>query len=192
MRILAEIFGIFALVACILQFFTKEKKFFILFSVAINFLIGMEYLLLGSHSGAYLCFFAVFRYLIYLLKGKNKFFSGAYIPIFFVICNITISIFTYQQWYDILPAISAVSVCIYPWFDNIKLLKICTLLIAPLWVVYDTVIGAWASLVMEIVAFVVEFVIFVIMLKKEQSERTKSTKNDTEQTIENLQDNHQV
>ncbi|MBR4124268.1 MAG: YgjV family protein [Clostridia bacterium] len=171
--IIAQILGIVSLIIGVGMFFLKKKPLFICGSFLINFVLGVEYLLLNSYTAACLCLFAAVRYLIYLQKGKNKFFSSVWIPIFFVIANILISIFTYQIWYDILPSISAVTVCIYPWFDNVKVLKIGTLCIAPLWIVYDILVYAWASLVMEIVCLVVELVIFILMEIKERAEARK-------------------
>ena len=172
--IIAQIFGVISLIIGVLLFFVKKKPLFISGCFLINLVLGVGYLFLYSYTAAYLCLFASVRYLIYLLKGKKKFFSGIWIPIFFVITNICISVFTFKAWYDILPSISAVAVCIYPWLDNVKVLKIGTLCIAPLWIVYDIFVGAWASLVMEIVCLVIELVIFISLEIKEKKDAQKS------------------
>lgn len=174
MYICAQIFGFLALIACIVQFCSKTKKVYILFGILINLLLGIEYLFLGTFSGAYLCLFAVFRCIVYLFKGKNKFFSGIHIPIFFVLCNILIEVFTFKNWFDILPAISAISVSLYPWSDNIKFIKICTLFIGPLWITYDILVGAWVSMIMEIVELVGKFIIFFTLLHKEKMQKQNS------------------
>lgn len=166
--IFAQILGIISLVIGVVEFFFKKKWSFIYSCFLINLVLAVQYLLLYSYTAAYLCFFATVRYLIYLLKDKNKFFSGVWIPIFFVVANIFISIFTYQIWYDILPSISAVTVCIYPWIDNIKVLKIGSLCIVPLWVFYDIFVGAWTALLMEIVCFIIELAIFISLEIKEK------------------------
>lgn len=179
MYILAQLFGIVTLVISIIQFFSKSRKAYIMYSFIINFLLGIEYFLLNSYIGAYLCIFASIRFLLYELKGKYKFWSGLWIPIFFVISNIVIIIFTFEHWYDILPAISAVSVCIYPWFDNVDVMRICSILITPLWIAYDILVKAYVSLIMEIVWLIVALIGVIYIKKRKMKNSQKNLENAT-------------
>ena len=171
MYIAAQILGVVILIISILLFLFKKKIYVILTCLAFNLLLGAQYLLLKSYTGAFLCLYAAFRYGIYLLKGKNKFFSGIWIPIFFVVSNIVISVFTFSDWFDIFPSIAEIAVCIYPWFDNVKAIKIGTLCIAPLWIVYDIFVGAWTSMLMEITILTIELVIFLTMEKHDKKHK---------------------
>lgn len=173
MYFFAQILGIIALLITICSFFTKNKIVFIIFNLSFNFILAVQYFLLNKNSAGYLCLFASFRYVIYMQKGKNKFFSGIWIPIFFFICNLIISIYTFEFWYDIFPTISALTLCITPWSNNIKVLKLGSIGVCPLWFVYDIMVLAWTSLIMEIVTFVVTLTIFIVQIINEKIEENK-------------------
>ena len=179
MFLTAQILGIVALIFTVASFFTKKRIVFIFLNLAMNFVAGIQFICLDSWSGGFVCIFAAFRYIIYMLKEKNKFFSKIYVPILFIIANIIISIFTYEIWYDIFPAISGVSLCITAWFDNVKVLKIGSLAVCPIWFVYDILVYAWTGLLMEVVTFVVTLIIFIVSLiqEKKQNNLNLSTNN---------------
>lgn len=174
MYILAQILGLVSLALTILSFFTKNKIIFIIYSLLFNFVLGIHYFLLCQVVAGSICMFASIRYITYTFKGKNKFFSGIWIPIFFIICNLIISICTFKNLFDILPTISAITLCITPWSNNIKVLKIGSLAVCPLWFVYDSLVSAWTALIMDIVTFIVTLCIFILQLLREKQNNSKT------------------
>ena len=168
MFILAQCLGIAALVITVLSFYTKNRIIFIALNLTFNVILSIQYFLLHSPISGLVCIFAAFRYIIYIFKGQNKLLSGIWIPIIFIIANLAISIFTFQEWYDIFPAISAISLSITAWFDNVKVLKIGSIAVCPLWFVFDIMVSAWTALIMEFVTFTMSLTIFIVLLYKDK------------------------
>jgi hypothetical protein len=168
MFIVGQILGGIALILSIFQFFSKSRFIYLFYAIFVNIALSIEYLVLGSYAGMYLCAFASIRYIVYIFKGKNKFFSGIWIPMFFVLSNILITIFTFDKWFDILPGISGVIVSIYPWFDDVDIMRYCSLSISILWITYDICLKAYVSLCSEIIWFVVALVGVVVIITKKR------------------------
>ena len=187
MYLAAQILGLVALILTVISFFAKKRSVFIAFNLSMNLVLGTQYFLLNEKTSGFLCLFASLRYVVYMLKNKNKLFSGIWIPIIFVCANLIISILTFENWYDILPTISAITLCITPWFENVKVLKIGSLSVCPLWFVFDILVKAWTALLMEVVSFVVTLTIFIIsLIKEKQTEKNLEKQSEKNISIEKV------
>ena len=166
MKVLIQFIGAEVLFASILKFAVKNRRNFIIVSMLINVLLSIQYFLLNSFSGGFLCLFGILRCIIYLYKEKSKFLSKLFLPIFFVACNIIISVLTYTNYFDIFPAIVLSMNAFIPWLRNVNLMKLLTLSYYPCWFIYDFCVGAWISLIKDLVVFSISLILLICKKKQ--------------------------
>ena len=158
MTVFIQFIGTEVLFASILKFAVKNRTNFIIVSMLINVLLCIQYFLLSSFSGGFLCLVGIFRCIIYLYKGRYKFLSRLYVPIFFVVCNIIVSVLTYTIWFDIFPAVVLSMNAFIPWLKDVKVMKMLTLSYYPCWFIYDFCVCAWISLLKDSIVFCISFI----------------------------------
>ena len=109
--VIAQIFGILGIIASVLSMQLKHRKHILIVLLLLNLFSALNFLFLGSYSGAYVCFFAIFEMIInYLFEIKGK-----EVPIWvigiYVIVNIALGMLSYKSAIDILPIVCALLYC---------------------------------------------------------------------------------
>ena len=99
MYILAQCIG-FVATAILLTYtlMTVSRRTIMLCNIAMDVLWTVHYLILGAYTGAFCSLFTGLMVLACAFKGKNKFFTGPWVPILFNIGFIIIEIFTWAGY----------------------------------------------------------------------------------------------
>ena len=96
-------------------------------------------LLLGAITGGISYILNTVR--SFCLGSKNDFLKGRLVCCILCILQVTTLVFTWNGWWSILPVVANIAATIGGYTYN-----------APLWIVYDIVVGSWAGILDEIVS----------------------------------------
>ena len=135
--IIAYAFSIVAMISIFIMSQQNNKNKLLIFKLVSDSCWAAHYFLLGAIGGVIPNFVGVFRDITFSQRRKKKFFSGIYIPIFFIAANIIIGAFTFSQPINILPICASVLATLSLWMAKPKLTKILLLPVFILFLIYD-------------------------------------------------------
>jgi len=162
MNILAQVFGLCALILMFYSYQKNNKKGFLLVQTFANLFYGIQYFLLNAFSAMVSNIISIIRCIVfYKYENKNKKIP-IYILLIFEISIIILGIFTFENIYSIIPVFIA---CVYTygtWQKNLKVTYFIGVIVAALWIIYNFVVGAYVA----IIGSVIEFIGSVIGLSK--------------------------
>lgn len=147
MNVYAQIIGLLAIIIWVLSIRKTKKKDLVFLQIISNALYGIQYTLLGGISAACMNYLSTLRCAIYYKNIKQKKKTPAYIMGTFVVIMIIIGIFSYN---GILSTIPVFITCLYAyslWQPNMKLLYGIIIFAAVLWIIYNSYMGAYASVI---------------------------------------------
>ena len=144
-------------------------------SIIINLLWATHYLILGAYTGAFCRIFTTFMVVICSFKGKNVFFKGPVIPIFFNICYIIIGIFTWAGISTVIQMIGNFILTISMWLDSEINIKTLFIPIGILWLIYNCIFFTWIGVISQSLAilFNVIYLIKYIVNKKKACQKSR-------------------
>ena len=164
------IFQIATAVIIILAIFQKDKWKMMLF-YTINSVVCMAmFFSFGRVASACICIVATLKTLIYMLFSYKKIKPNVWVFIAVEIAYITITIITWQDFYDLLPLTSALATNFGSWQDNNLVLRICYSIGSLCFLIYKVVIGAYIAVGVESVILLctVTGLVYYCILKKEK------------------------
>ena len=156
---IAQGFGLLGLIVMVISLFQKDKDKMLNFVVLNGFFFGIEYLLLKAFSGMFSNFFGILRTFISKEKEKKKVFDKQGIMFLLIIGFISFD----GKVMSLLPVFAEIIYVITLWQKNVKKIRIGTLLMVLLWLVYDIFVKAYPSLITDII--VMSSTIIAIYLK---------------------------
>ncbi|MGN1201461.1 MAG: YgjV family protein [Candidatus Caccovivens sp.] len=164
--------GVVATLITCISFFQKEKWKMMLWLSITNIILISTYILCGSLLGGLLCAGALVRTLVFLYFNKFNKKPEVIILILFEIYYVVISIIMWQSPIDLLMLVNLVIITYTSWQDNIKVLRFGYVASSLLLIPYDILLGAYTTILSEIV-----MLIFVIVSLIKYSKVTKSYQN---------------
>lgn len=151
----------------------KKMWMVLLLECLANFLIAVQYLILGGDTGGYACAIAVIHTLILYLATKMDIKKGDLLrkatSAFFIIIYVAIAAFTYEKPVDIAPGISTIFFAVSVMQENVNMYRILTLSCNAMWVIYDIANGAYTNLFTRgllIISTLIAIVKFYLRKKK--------------------------
>lgn len=147
MNIYAQITGLCAIIIWVLSIRKTNKKDLVFLQIISNALYGIQYTLLHGISAACMNYLSTLRCAIYYKNIKEKKNTPAYIMYIFVVVMIIIGIISYNGILSIIPVVIT---CLYAyslWQPNMKLLYIIIIFAALLWIIYNSYMGAYVSVI---------------------------------------------
>lgn len=147
--IAAQVCGIGGMIGMFISFQAKTTiKIAFTQCIACIFLTT-QFLLLGAWTGAALNALSLVRNIIYA-NGKKKWAQGIIWPIVFSVVNVIFAIFTWADFFSLLPVIALILSNFALRIKNAQVSRMLTFPSSPLWLTYDLHTGAYLSIVTEV------------------------------------------
>ncbi|MBR1987810.1 MAG: YgjV family protein [Clostridia bacterium] len=172
--ILAQIFGIIALVLVCIGYFTKTKPTFLIIQTIANFFYASAFYVVEAYVGAFIVVISIFRCMYLYFAEKHSFkYKIHLLPIFVVLYTI-ITIIFWQNPYDFMPLITTIMFTFGFTIKNMK--KMLYFLIIPnvILVVYNILTTTYASALLDLIEAIV---IVVAIIKLNKNKETKFSIN---------------
>lgn len=147
---IAQIFGFCAFVTAIISIFQKSRLRFIVFMILQSIFLCFQYYFLSKIIAVGVCAVSIFRLIVFSFKDKYNRKIDILILYIFTIMNVTVSVITFEIWYDIFPLIASTLVCYTIWQRKIIIMKWGLLLSKILWLVYASISLAYFSIITNI------------------------------------------
>ena len=170
MNIVAQIFGIGAMISLFLIYQQSSRKKLIISKLCADICWSIHYLCLGAYGGIVPNAVGIFRELTFMQRGEKKWASRAYIPIIFILINWGIGIFTFLAPINILPIAASTFVTISLWIRKPRLTKIISIPVSLTFLVYDIFVGSYVGVVNESIA-IVSIIINFIRERKQKNDQ---------------------
>lgn len=172
--LLAQIIGIMATVVEIVIMQFKNIKYILTGQCLSNFLIVIQYALLGGMSGAAVCVVATIQTLIlYIYRKKEKHFPAA-LTILFLLLYLFSSLMTFKSPADILSCLAALLFAISVTQTESSKYRIIILINSILWIIYDINTKAFTMITTHAIA-VVSVIIGMIRLDLKTHHNTQKS-----------------
>ncbi len=147
---IAQALGVLVMVVSISIPLFKKMWAVLLLECLANFLIAVQYLILGGDTGGYACAIAVVHTLILYLATRLEMKKGDILrkasSAFFIVVYVTIAAFTYESAVDIVPGISTIFFAVSVMQEDVSMYRFLTLSCNAMWMVYDIANGAYTNL----------------------------------------------
>lgn len=153
MNIIAQIIGGIAVLFFASSIQLKEHKRLLIFQLIGNFFYSIQYFCLNAVGAGFMNLTSVARCLLlynYDTKKKKK---PWYTLVLFVIIIGIIGVFTIKNPLDFIPILIALGYTLSTYQDNRLIISITFLVAACLWVFYNIKVGAYASLLGNVLEF---------------------------------------
>lgn len=167
---IAQLFGIFGLIVMVISLFQKDKNKMLIYVIFNGIFFGIEYLFLGAYSGMLSNFFGIARTCVSKEKEKNEKLDKWYVLSFFLIGYIIIGLLTFDgKFISLLPIIAELIYVVTLWQKSVKSIRIGTLIMVILWLIYDIIVMAIPSAVTDLIVLTSTVIAIITkdILKKE-------------------------
>ncbi len=145
MFILAQIFGLITLIITVINIQLKSKEKIVMLNVWANVAITIQYFLLGAYTGAIVSILNALRDIVYFLFKKKKLKPSIIVLLIFEIVAIVSGILSWQNIWSIIPIIVTIIYTYGLWQDDIKILRVTTVIIGYGWTIYDIIVKAYVA-----------------------------------------------
>ena len=151
MFLIAQAFGILSAIATILCVQARSSRGVLFGQILANGFSALSYGLLGSFSGAWICFLGAIHSFIISLLGKGKVKNRKawilVISIVFALGYVAGSVVTYTRWPDLISCFCALLFVIIIAQEEASKMRNVMLLSMSLWVVFDISVGAYTNII---------------------------------------------
>lgn len=152
---IAQFFGILGLLAMIISLFQKEKTKMLFFVIFNGIFFAIEYLLLGAMSGMLSNLFGILRTYTFMKKESNPKLDKIPVLVFFIIAYIIIGLVSFDgNIISILPIIAEIIYILALWQKSVKLIRVGTLIMVILWLIYDIIVMAYPSAITDLIVLI--------------------------------------
>ncbi len=161
---IAQGFGVLGLLVMVISLFQKNKDKMLGYVVFNGIFFGIEYLLLGAFSGMFSNFFGIFRTYVSKEKEKHRNLNKWNVLLFFIIGYTIIGFISFDgKIISLLPIIAEIIYVITLWQKDVGRIRIGTLLMVILWLIYDIFVKAYPSMITDLI--VMSSTIIAIVMK---------------------------
>lgn len=152
MKIIAQLFGIGAMVSLFLIYQQKSRKKLIAAKLSADIFWVAHYFCLGATAGMIPNFVGIFRELIFINRKSKKWASLGIWPVVFILINWALGFRTFSSWFNFLPITASTFVTVSLWIDNPKLTKLISIPISVAFLIYDIFVGSYIGILNESIA----------------------------------------
>lgn len=161
------IFGIGAMISLFISHQKKSRSGILIYKLCADVLWAAHYFCLGAYAGAIPNIVGVLRESVFINRGRHKFADKPIWPCLFILINLTLSILSFEAWYDLLPICASVFVTVSLWINDPKLTKCISVPVSCAFLAYDVFVGSYIGIVNESLA-IISIIIFFIRRKKNE------------------------
>ena len=182
MKIIAQIFGLGAMLSLFVVYQQKDRKKLIMAKLSADICWVIHYLCLGGTAGMIPNGVGIFRELIFMNRTSKKWASSIFWPVLFVLINWGLGISTFRSAFNILPIAASTMATVSLWVNNPKLTKIITLPASFSFAIYDFFVGSYVGIINE--AIVITSII--LSLVKERKSKMNNVFSEDFKTLKEL------
>lgn len=143
--ILAQLCGIITLVLTVIAIQFKSKEKIVICNIFANAFASIQYLLLGASTGAVISILNTIRDMVFYIFKKKEIKPSFIVLIIFLAIALISGFISWQNIYSIIPIIVTIIYTYGLWQDNIKVIRISTVIIGFGWAIYDVVVKAYVG-----------------------------------------------
>ncbi len=150
-KILIQSIGFFAMTIGILSFQRKKRTAIIGFQMTASTLWSIQFLLLGGFSGTIQNVLCITRGFVLMQKGKRKWADSYYTLAAIISCFAASGFITVglEGAWALLPIGASIASSVALFMDKEEILRKLSLIVSPLWLVYNVHTGSIAGIVAE-------------------------------------------
>lgn len=148
----AQIMGIIPLILSFFTFLFHDRKRTIATKATVDFLFGIHFFLLGETVGGCINLVNTARDIVFSQKGRKRWASRAFVPVFFCAVTITVTILRWEAWYNVLPMLGSVLAIIGFWCSDVKNIRKFNVPATLLWLIYSIIILSVSNLISNLIA----------------------------------------
>lgn len=147
--IIAQTFGIIALILTVIsiQFKTKEK--IVMCSVLANIVVAIQFFLLDAITGGVISIINAIRCIVFYIYKKKDLKPSIITLIIFEIVAIISGCISWQNIWSLIPILVTVLYTYGLWQDNVKVIRITTGIVGGGWAIYDLIVKAYVGALQE-------------------------------------------
>ncbi len=161
MYILSQIFGFGAVISLFISYQQKKRVGFLTCKLAADVCWTGHYFLLGAFAGMIPNFVGIFREIIFMNSEKRKWASSPLWLAGFLCLNLTLGIFNYSTYIDLLPIIASVFVTVSMWIKRLSLAKLTVSVACILFWIYNFSIGSLVGVTNESISLISISIFFI-------------------------------
>jgi len=146
--VIANIIGMIVLIISTISWWKKTKEKVLKLQIVSNTIAILQYVLLipsGGFSGILIKIVAICRDVINIKKEKYKFLNSKNIFIILLAIYFIIGIVTFKNIISIFSVLAAVSYTILMWPDNVKAVRIASVVSTIFWIIYNIGVQAYVA-----------------------------------------------
>lgn len=147
--IIAQTFGIIALILTVIsvQFKTKEK--IVMCSVLANIVVAIQFFLLNAITGGVISIINAIRCIVFYIYKKKDLKPSIITLIIFEIVAVISGCISWQNIWSLIPILVTVLYTYGLWQDNVKVIRITTGIVGGGWAIYDLIVRAYVGALQE-------------------------------------------
>ena len=167
---IAWILGIGAMVSLFVSHQSKSRKGILLGKLSADLFWSAHYICLGAIAGMIPNFVGIFREAVFINQSKYEIFSKTFWPILFIGTNLTLGVFSFHNWFDVLPILASAFVTLSLWIKNPILTKCISVPVSIAFLAYDIFVGSYMGMINESVAIMSLIIFFMKGKRKNEND----------------------
>lgn len=145
---LAQVFAFLSSVCLLASFWQKKRERILTLQILDSLFDILQYFLLGAYTGGLISFLGAIR--AYVFKRHN---NHIYLWLFLTLYSIA-SFITFDGIISVIPLVAALTYTIIVWNKREKIIRAGSIFVFLLWFLYDLLVGAYVSLITDVVLIV--------------------------------------
>ncbi|MBQ1430972.1 MAG: YgjV family protein [Firmicutes bacterium] len=167
--------GFLGLASMVISFQMKNATRVLVMDILANVFFGIQYLLLGSVSGMIVLTISMVRNILLLLRDRWPKLAWKGWVVVLIAAEIALCAPNIINWYDILPIIGFIIVTVSFWGKDPQKLRFANLiLVCPIFLLFNLLVGSWGGVINEIITWVSVFTAFLRYRKQDKKEISDS------------------
>lgn len=147
---IVQILGIVTLIFYVFSLQMKKKENLLVMQIVSNVTFALQYILTLAWTGATMAAIAVIRGIVFYIFKKKKIKPSIIALLIFEIAMIISTILTWESALSLLPLIGMSVSLLGQWQDNMKWIRISTIIGATFWLGYELSAGLYTAVLTEL------------------------------------------
>ncbi|MBQ8350421.1 MAG: YgjV family protein [Clostridia bacterium] len=167
-----QLIGFVAMGLGIGSFQAKRRTTILTIQISASVLWCLQFFLLNSPAGLINNVLGIARNTVYSQKERWVWVRSIFVPIGFMAAFVAAGIYTYtlEGLISLLPTVAMIIQTAAYYITNEKILRICSLFVSPLWLIYDAIQLSAAGVLCE--SFTIISIIIALIRYREKREKT--------------------
>ena len=178
---IAQGIGVIAMILAYFIYSARTRKTLITLKFISDVLWGTHYFMLGAYSGGVLNVINMGREVIFQLKTSKKWAQTPIWAVVFIVINLTSTIFSWQGWQSLLPAVGASIAVVGLWCAKPLTIRLFSLPSTTCWLIYAILSGTVSGIICNIIQLTAIFV----GLRRDFKERIAAKTTEKEEAASN-------